>query len=368
MPRRSENIYKRKDGRWEGRFKSGYNADGKARYRSVYGKTYTEVRIKLSSLKAESKQYGAVCRLTVKELFEEWMSAISFKVKKSTYANYRMKADVHILPVFGKVQYEKLTAKMLHDFIAQKLRSGLSAKYVSDIVIVLKSMAKYTSRLRNLRNPFDGVILPKSNTKKEPQLFSEVQQERLVRHLIHNQDSTKLCILLSFYTGLRIGELCALRWSDIDFEKNILTVRRTVQRIRTGNSTKLHVDVPKSRSSQRSIPIPDFLMKQLRKFRSSGECYILSGSIKVTDPRTMQYRFKAILRKAGLPSINFHALRHMFATNCIRLGFDVKTLSELLGHSSVETTLNRYVHSSMERKIECMGMLKAFQPSEILSG
>ncbi len=368
MPRRGENIYKRKDGRWEGRFKSGYNADGKAKYRSVYGKSYTEVKSKLSTLKVESKRYNTSCRLTVEELFEEWMSAISLKVKKSTYANYRMKADVHILPVFGKVQYEKLTAKMLHEFIAQKLRSGLSAKYVSDIVIVLKSMAKYTSRLRNLRNPFDGVILPKSTTKKELQLFSKVQQEWLIQYLMHDQDTTKLCIIISFYTGLRIGELCALRWSDIDFEKNTLTVRRTVQRISTGNSTSLHVDTPKSRSSQRSIPIPDFLMELLRKFRGRGECFILSGSVKVTDPRTMQYRFKSILKKAGLPSINFHSLRHMFATNCIRLNFDVKTLSELLGHSSVETTLNRYVHSSMERKIECMSMLKVFQPSETLSG
>lgn len=367
MPRRGENIYKRKDGRWEGRFKYGYNSEGKIKYHSVYGKTYAEVKVKLSALKSESKQYDVSCHLTVKELFDEWMAAISFKVKKSTYANYSMKADVHILPFFGNIPYEKLTAKMLQDFIEQKLKSGLSAKYVSDIVIVLKSMIKYTSHIRRLRNPFDGIVLPKNVAQKEPRLFTKIQQERLMHYLVQIQDTTELCILLSFYTGLRIGEICALRWSDVDFENSILTVRRTVQRISTGDSTRLHVDVPKSRSSQRSIPIPDFLMKLLQKFRCSGECYILSGSIKVTDPRTMQYRFQSLLKKTGLPSINFHALRHMFATNCIRLGFDVKTLSELLGHSSVETTLNRYVHSSMERKIECMSLLKDFQPSEILS-
>jgi integrase len=148
-------------------------------------------------------------------------------------------------------------------------------------------------------------------------------------------------------------------WDDIDFEKEVLTVRRTVQRINNGSSgTQLIIDTPKSRSSQRTIPIPTFLMKLLRESRSNNNHYILSNSERIIEPRTLQRRFQTILKKAGLPSVNYHCLRHMFATNSLQAGFDVKTLSEILGHSSVETTLNRYVHSSMERKRACMELIK----------
>lgn len=353
MPRKGENIYKRKDGRWEGRYKVGMS-----KYRSIYGKSYQEVKEKLCVLKAAPIPKNSSGKLTVKELFEEWLATVKFKVKESTYANYRMKADKHILPEFGGLRYEQLTVHMLHNFIESKLKIGLSAKYVSDIIIVFKSMAKYISRVHDFENPIVDVILPKFE-KKEMNLFSDYQQEQLCRYLLKNADNTSIGVLLSLYTGLRIGEVCGLKWSDIDFEKNLLTVRRTVQRIRTGaHGTRLIVDTPKSRSSRRIIPIPAFIIDILRKFRSNKNFYILSGNTKVTEPRTMQRRFKSILKKAGLPSINYHSLRHMFATNCIQLGFDVKTLSEILGHASVETTLNRHVHSSMERKTQCMNLLK----------
>ena len=219
-------------------------------------------------------------------------------------------------------------------------------------------MGKYIARVHGFRNILADVVLPKVQ-KKEMNLLTDGQQKNLCRYLLNNPCNTSICVLLSLYTGLRVGEVCGLEWSDIDLEKSILTVRRTVQRIRTGiHGTKLIVDSPKSRTSQRLIPIPAFLMKILRKFRKNDDCYILSGSAKITEPRTLQHRFRSLLKKAALPSVNYHSLRHMFATNCIRAGFDVKTLSEILGHASVETTLNRYVHSSMERKAQCMNMLK----------
>lgn len=359
MARRGENIYKRKDGRWEGRYKAGFDENGKAKYRSVYGKSYQAVKEHLLALKSAPVALKTSGKLTIKELFEEWLSAVKLRVKASTLANYRMKADKHILPEFGRIRYELLTVKMLHSFIESKLKSGLSAKYVSDIVVVFKSMSKYVSRVHGFQNPIADVVLPKS-IKSELHLFSDVQQKQLCQYLMQNPSTTSLCIMLSLYTGLRIGEVCGLKWSDIDFEKSILTVNRTVQRIRLeiGHGTRLLIDVPKSRASKRSIPIPVFLMKILRNFKGNPDAYILSGNSNVTEPRTMQHRFKAILKKVNLPSINYHSLRHMFATNCVKAGFDVKTLSELLGHASVETTLNRYVHSSMERKVECMKLLR----------
>lgn len=358
MPRKGENIYKRKDNRWEGRYKVGYDESRKSKYRSVYGKSYQEVKIKLITLKSKPIKAVSSGALTVGELFEEWLSAVRLKVKNSTYANYRMKADKHILPCFGGLRYELLTVQSVHEFIERKLKSGLSAKYVSDIVIIFKSMTKYISRVHGFGNPLVDVILPKTE-KSEMTLLSDSQQKKLCGHLLRNMNRTSLCMMLSLYTGLRVGEVCGLKWSDIDFEKSILTVRRTVQRVQCENGgTKLLIDTPKSRSSQRSIPVPAFIMELFRQFRGDDNAYILSGNTKVTEPRTLQRRFKNTLKKADLPSVNFHSLRHIFATNCVKAGFDVKTLSEILGHSNVETTLNRYVHSSMERKTECMKLLK----------
>lgn len=358
MPRKGENIYKRKDGRWEGRYRSGYDANGRAKYRSIYGKSYQEVKTKLGAMKAEPANFQPSGRLTVKELFEEWMMAIKCKIKTSTYANYRMKADKHILPAFGGLRYEQLTVSQLHSFIQTKINSGLSSKYVSDIVVVLKSMAKYISITHGFANPIANVMLPKVE-KKELRLFSDTQQKQLCQYLMQHRSLTSLGILLSLYMGLRVGEVCALRWSDIDFRRKVLTIRRTAQRVCNSNKgTRLLIGSPKSRNSLREIPIPSFLIELFQTFRGNSENYVLSGSSKVIEPRTMQYRFKAILKKVDLPSINYHSLRHMFATNCIAAGFDVKTLSELLGHGAVETTLNRYVHSSMHRKTECMNLLR----------
>ena len=357
MARKGENIYKRKDGRWEGRYKSGFDDSGKSKYRSVYGKSYKEVKDKLFLCKSESENYVSSGSLTVKEISDEWLLAVKIRAKESTYVTYQMKLEKHIIPAFGSLRYECLTAKMLYDFIEEKIKSGLSPKYVSDIVIVLKSVAKHASKTYGFANMIDDVVSPKYE-KQELKLYNENQQKQLYDYLMNNINNTSLCILLSMYTGLRIGEICGLKWSDIDFEKSILTVRRTVQRISCDNGTKLLIGTPKSKSSLRTIPIPDFIIKLLRKFKSSSDNYVLSSTNKVTEPRTLQYRFKAILKKVNLPSINFHSLRHLFATNCIKAGFDVKTFSEILGHSSVETTLNIYVKSSMERKVECMNLLK----------
>ncbi len=357
MARKGENIYKRKDGRWEGRYKCGFSSDGKAKYRSVYAHTYHEIRDKLQKLKSTAVNFVSSGKTTVRELAEEWLRAVRLKVKTSTYTCYSMKFVKHILPVFSGIFYEKLTVESIHEFIENKLKERLSVKYVRDIIIVFKSMAKYVSRIHGYANPLENVILPKSENN-EMKLLSKSEQEKLCKFVFYKPDNTKIGVLLSYYAGLRIGEVCGLKWCDIDLNKGILKVERTVQRIYENISTRLIIDKPKSRSSVREIPLPKFLIEILRKFKADDSAYVLSGTDKLTEPRTMQYRFKTLLKKANLPSINYHSLRHMFATNCIELGFDVKTLSEILGHATIETTLNRYVHSSMERKTACMNLLK----------
>lgn len=355
-------TYYRKDGRWESRVIKETNAEKRA-YRSFYGKTREQAEQKaLCHLKTQNEpvEENALTQITVEELTEEWLLNILPRIKASTAANYRMKAQKHILPVFGKRQCGGLKSKEICAFIQAKLDSGLSPRYVSDIIILFRSIFRYAQREYNIRNVLDGIKLPKK-TKPEVKILDSGEQKILERYIEKNKDLVTLGITLSMYMGLRIGELCALKWQDIDLEKRILTVSRTIQRIQTQNSqtkTMLVITGPKTASSKRSIPIPDCAVKALKLFRDDPEKYVLSGSEKPIEPRTMQYRFARILKNADLPSVHFHSLRHLFATNCIALGFDVKTLSELLGHSSVEITLNRYVHSSMERKRACMELIK----------
>ena len=346
-----ENIYLRKDGRYEGRL-----TDGKSRkIHYFYGKSRSEVKRKMRSFK-DSQSYSE-SGLTVKSLFFEWLEFSRFKLKESTVANYMGKAKAHILPAFGNVCADKLEPALLQKFIAEKLNSGLSPNYVADIVILFKSVMKFAVNRYNIRNRITQVVLPKRR-RTEVNLLSKPQQLRLQKYLDANPGMTSLGIALSLFTGLRIGELCALKWEDVDTKKQIISVTKTIQRIRTEYGTKLIITEPKSNSSVRNIPVPDCIMPLVRKFEADKDCYLLSGTLRPVEPRLMQYRFQKLLEKAKLPSIHFHALRHMFATNCIEMGLDAKSLSEILGHSGVEITLNRYVHSSMERKKRFMKKLK----------
>lgn len=353
MATKGENIYLRKDGRYEGRIKNGYREDGKVKYRSVYGCSLDEVRGKMAKIHGQPQNKSG---MTVKSLFCEWLEAICARVKESTVANYRMKAEKHLLPAFGQLDCCEVTPHMVQEFISEKLKSGLSARYVSDIVVLLKSLFKYAERTYQIIDRITYVVMPKKQ-RPEIHILDNSQQKILEKYLIHAKDNTSFGIMLTLYTGLRIGELCALKWEDIDLKKRTLTVRHTLQRIsspREHDKTQLVITEPKSFSSQRTIPLPDCIIAMLKKFRNKPHTFILSGTEKPIEPRTMQYRFSAILKNVNLPSVHFHSLRHLFASNCIALGFDVKALSEMLGHSSVQFTLDRYVHSSLEQKRKYM--------------
>ncbi len=365
MAKKGLNIYKRRDGRWEGRYKNGFKPDGSVRYTSVYGITYSDVKNILVKKLSKRKTEALKCNFNFKELSELWLESTLHNIKESTYSNYFMKLEKHILPYLGTIKYDDLTVKILNDFAAEKLRSGLSAKYVSDICRVIKSIARFACVKLGYADKADLLSLPKCEKTEQKTLTSE-QQNSLVSYLSESNLSSDLGIFIAAVTGIRIGELCALQWSDIDLEKRIITVRKTMQRIKNINgktATKIVITSPKSKTSEREIPIPDVLYPYLKAMQKSSDCYVLTGKKNYYEPRTIQYRFKQVLKKAGLPQINFHSLRHMFATRCIAVGADVKTLSEILGHSSVELTLNRYVHSSSERKRYCMKLFSDNVPN-----
>ncbi|MBR1432372.1 site-specific integrase [Ruminococcus sp.] len=354
------NVYKRKDGRYEARIPLGNNDEGKRLYRSFYGKTRKEAEEKLRNFQNHTGFAYNLTEMTVKALVDEYLNNISFRLKESSLANYCMKIKKHILPCFGGSNCNLVKPTNIQDFIEQKLKSGLSPRYVADIIILLKSVFRYGNRVYGLKNPADGIVMPK-RAKPEITILNSAEQARLLASINGIPDLTSIGITLALYTGIRIGELCALQWKDIDLDNRIINVKKTIQRIQSDDSTKktkVVISEPKSQSSVRIIPVPDCLMDMLEKFKENENVYILSGTSKFVEPRTLQYRFAKILKKANLPSVHFHSLRHAFATNCIALGFDVKTLSEILGHSSVDITLNRYVHSSLDRKKACMRLLK----------
>lgn len=351
------NIYHRQDGRYEGRVSRGKKKNGKRLFKYFFGSSREEVKRKMDAFR---KQDAAACSQTIGQLFYEWHTSIKHHVKESTAANYLMKAEKHILPAFSKSIADTLRQADVYAFIDSKLKAGLSTRYVSDIIIMMKSIFKFAVKKYRIFNPLDGIALPRSS-KPNIKLLDDTQQKKLQTYIAENPSNTTLGIALSMSTGIRIGELCALQWEDIDLEKRILTVRKTMQRIQTPHETaktKLVIAEPKSESSKREIPIPECVVNLLDKFKGKGKEYLISSSDKATEPRTLQYRFAGILKNVQLPSIHFHALRHMFATNCVKLGFDIKSLSEILGHSSVEITLNRYVHSSVEQKRGYMDRLK----------
>lgn len=349
------NITVRKDGRYMGKFIIGYGDNGKAQYQYVYGKTYDEAEEKVLIGREVASRYLSGRYITVRKVYEEWLNAVVNRVKESTFANYKPKFEKHILPVFAEIPCADLSTGRINEFITKKLADGLSASYVKDIFTVFKSMLKYAQEEYGFKLSLKNVVLPKVE-KKQIEIISDTEQKRLISYLRNNISLTTFGILISLFMGLRIGELCGLKWSDVDFDNKILHIRRTVQRISSVNGsrkTKIIISTPKSDTSFRDIAIPDFLMEYFKMFRNEADFFILTDADKPVEPRTMQYRYKKISQSAEIEDHNYHKLRHTFATNCAEKGFDVKTLSVVLGHSSVNLTLNRYIHPdrSHERRL-----------------
>lgn len=381
MARHGENIRKRKDGRWEGRYKVFDEKNKKYSYRSVYGKDYREVKEKLFNAKFHfvyqalnektmpdgyrndyRKSTNIYCNaILFSQVAKEWLENIFIKRKYSTYIKYDTIYQTHLAETIGSYQISADKVQELQEKIFDHLsKKEMSESLQKSIICVVNQILLFAKE----KYSFDMPLLEMSPVKAKKKIvktLSRIEQAKLFDCIYAQTDKFSIAVLLCLYTGLRLGELCALQWKDIDFEGMSLTVNQIVQRLAIQDhpaKTILLETEPKSESSKRTIPLTLELLGVLSRLKRN-QPYVF-GADRPLDSRTMQYRFKKILKEAGIDDRNFHILRHTFATNCIENGMDAKTLSELLGHSNVKITLNRYVHPTMELKRKQLRVLSAF--------
>lgn len=365
MVRRGENIHKRNDGRWEARIR--YKEQGKIRYKSIYGKTYLEVK-RLKNIILQDQRENKLIQQNIRfnQLLDEWLVYIKPQVKESTYCRYLFLIDKHIRGDLGELMLSKITSQVIEQFTMYKLKNGklhyqggLSSKTVTGILSIIKLSLSF-GREREYHCPMFSIRAPHQELS-HIQILTIAQQRKLEEYLFENMNEIHIGILISLYMGLRIGEVCALRWSDFDFESGLLHVQRTIMRINDlvsqERKTKIIIEKPKSECSIRIIPIPCFLLKILKEHCKRDNDYVITGSHSYMEPRGYYRKYKRILSYCQLEQFNYHALRHTFATRCVENNFDVKSLSEILGHADVSTTLQRYVHPSLSLKRSYMNKL-----------
>lgn len=291
---------------------------------------------------------------TINQITEEWKEEKKKYVKKSTYAAYQLLIQNHIKPYFGDL-YE-VNEEKVQQFVFDKLDAGLSEKTIRDIIIVLKMILKFGIKNGYLEYAQIDAKFPSKQKKKDLDVLSKADQKKFMEHLRNNFTFKNLGIFICLSTGMRIGEICGLRWCDVDTVEGVIKVRHTLQRIYIiegeTRHTELLLDTPKTANSVRDIPMSSELLKMLKSLNKvvNENYYVISNDIKPIEPRTYRNYYKKLCKQLDIPELKFHGLRHSFATRCIESKADYKTVSVLLGHSNISTTLNLYVHPNKEQK------------------
>ncbi len=289
------------------------------------------------------------------EIAELWKQDKTKYVKKSTISVYVLLLENHLLPVFGKYQ-NKIEEHEVQQFVLQKLEQGLSQKSIKDIIIILNMVLKFGAKNGWITHtPFD-LKYPTIQTKKEIEVLTKSHQKKLMTYIKEHFSFRSLGIYICLSSGMRIGEICALTWEDIDTNEGVIRIRKTIQRIYVVENekryTEIILDSPKTKNSIREIPISKDLLRILKPFKKivNPSFFVLTNDEKHTEPRTYRSYYKKLMQKLDIPPMKFHGLRHSFATRCIESKCDYKTVSVLLGHANISTTLNLYVHPNMEQK------------------
>ncbi len=290
----------------------------------------------------------------ISEVITLWKADKKQYVKKSSFSAYTLLIENHLLPTFGNMQSIEETD--VQSFVFQKIETGLSHKTIKDILIVLKMILKFGAKNKWLDyTPFD-IQFPTEREKHNIEVLTKTDQKKIMNYIQEHFTFRNLGVYICLSAGMRIGEVCALTWEDIDTDNGVISVNRTIQRIyviEDGNrKTELILDTPKTKNSIREIPISKDLLRILKPFKKivNPSFFVLTNDAKPTEPRTYRSYYKNLMAVLNMPELKFHGLRHSFATRCIESNCDYKTVSVLLGHSNISTTLNLYVHPNMEQK------------------
>ena len=312
-------------------------------------------------------------KILYKDWIYTWLLEKKDYIKESTYANYSNNIFNHIIPKLGNYYLNELNHKVIQDFLLELSKNGrkdnnggLAEKTIKDITIIIKGSIKKginEDKIKHIELTFN---YPKDNKENKLYVLTKREQNKITNYVLENINSRNIGLLISLYSGIRIGELCALKWEDVDFKKNCLTINKTIQRVyikdKNKNISKVIITTPKTKNANREIPINKEFLEILKKVKSDKKHYVLTGSEKYIEPRTYRKYFNKVLNELKIKHFNFHSLRHTFATNCISLGVDYKTVSELLGHANVNITLNLYVHPRYSQKKKCIDLVcKVFQ-------
>ena len=298
---------------------------------------------------------------TIKEVAILWKKDKQQYVKQSSLSAYSLILENHILPAFGEKQH--LVESEIQEFALQKLQDGLSQKTVKDMLIVLKMIQRFGVKMGYMPSMEWCVKYPTEQKKKELEVLSVGNQKRIMQYVISNFTFRNLGIYICLSTGMRIGEVCALKWGDINLATETISICRTIERIYiiddNHRHTELVIGTPKTKNSIRDIPMSRELSKLIRPIKKvmNDDYYVLTNEPKPTEPRTYRNYYKLLMRQLGIPKLKFHGLRHSFATRCIESQCDYKTVSVILGHANISTTLNLYVHPNMEQKKKCINKM-----------
>ena len=303
---------------------------------------------------------------TLAEIAEHWKNDKKLYVKKSTFSAYVLLLENHLLPKFK--DYSEIQDEDVQKFVFQKLDQGLSQKSIKDILIVLKMVLKFGAKNKWIEFVNFDVQYPTVRETNAIEVLSRTHQKKVMSYIQEHFTFRNLGVYICLCSGMRIGEICALTWEDIDTDNGIINIRKTIQRIYViengERKTELLIDTPKTKNSTREIPITRELLKMLKPFKKivNPAFFVLTNDSKPTEPRTYRSYYKNLMRYLEIPDIKFHGLRHSFATRCIESNCDYKTVSVLLGHSNISTTLNLYVHPNLEQKKKAIDqMFKALK-------
>ena len=295
----------------------------------------------------------------------EWLDLyVKPAVKIRTYQKYRRQTESRIIPVLGEYALNSLTATVLQRFTVALTETGLSANTVNGVITILKTSLKRAVQIGVADKEFSSAIVRPKGREKQVECFTIYEQRAIERHVAGNDAPRFFGVVLTLYTGLRIGELLALTWKDVDIKKCTLTVDKTCRDSWVGGEYIKIIDTPKTERSARVIPIPKQLLPHIKALKKKSKSdYVIGGKNEYgAGVRSYQNSFDLLLKRLKLPHKSFHALRHTFATRALECGMDVKTLSEILGHKNPTITLKRYAHSMFEHKVEMMNKLGKLLP------